>query len=320
MARHCVVIGESVVDRVYAPDGTEIGHHPGGSPANVAVGLARLGVPPTFVTQFGDDPDGRIIGDHLRAEAVHVERPGGTDVPTSIASAYLDESGSAQYEFDLQWQLTDLQVSDTVTLLHVGSLGLVVQPGADAVERLVQQTAAQGDVLISYDPNLRPSLDPDPAVAAERFLRLCRYADVVKLSLDDLHFMFEGMAPETLAEMLITGYHCPRLLVVTCGADGVFYATASQRRYLDSIRVDVRDTVGAGDAFMAGLLAGILTSASGRPRDVLRSLDWSAPMLELVVRSAVATAALTCMRSGAEPPTRAEVDELLEATGPRAAG
>src|SRR4051812_22064772 len=158
----CLVVGEALVDIVVPPDGTRT-LAPGGSPLNVAVGLARLGVATELVTEIGDDDLGRLLAEHLAGSDVSL---GDGSViegrPTNTATARLDEHGAASYSFDLRWELSTRPSPTAFDALHVGSLGATLDPGRDSVVQTAQEAARAG-LMVSLDPNVRPALTPDRA-------------------------------------------------------------------------------------------------------------------------------------------------------------
>lgn len=290
-----VVVGESLVDLIHRDTG-EVVAAPGGSCLNVAVAASRLGTRTLLVTEIGDDDHGRLLLDHLRdsdVEVVAAEPPSGR---TSTATAVLDESGAASYTFDLSWGLApqDLPRCDA---LHVGSLGAVLQPGAEQVLDLARQ-AVDRDILVTYDPNARPALMPDADEAWARAVECAALAQVVKMSDEDCAALRPDSPVDAVASSLLSEH--TRLVVVTRGGRG---ATA----YADQLRIDlaapeamVVDTVGAGDSLMAALLVQILE------RDLHLDDGWfdDEETISLVLQRALTAAAVTVSRSGAEPPRR----------------
>jgi fructokinase len=309
------VVGESLVDVVFRPCSDAKTLHPGGSPANVAVALSRLDQPSTLVTQIGADEHGAFLRGYLAKNGVELLLAGPTNVPTSRALAHLDGRGAARYEFDLSWDVGGLRLADGSSALHVGSLGLVLEPGAHEVLHLVETVSQAGEVVISYDPNFRSSVTSDHGQAVATAERVARAAHIMKLSDEDLAFLYPSTTPEQLAQHL---FHAEsgmtQLLVVTRGAHGAMVATQTSSLSVAAVPVPVVDTVGAGDAFMAALLAGLaevgvlspqaLAEASARPE-----------VLNRVVGQAMAAAALTCTRAGADPPTLEELRRFLATRG-----
>jgi fructokinase len=299
-----LVIGEALVDIVSAAGHPPV-EHAGGSPANVALGLARLGVPTHLLTRIGDDRRGRLIRRHLEASGVRLVGGSVTSAPTSTATAHLDGAGVASYEFELDWALPATAQTGSARAVHTGSIAATLAPGGDDVLRLIE--AVDGRSLVSYDPNARPALMGDPRTALERIERIVRAADVVKVSDEDLEWLLPGTDPLQVAESWRAGG--PALVVVTRGGDGAIGVLASGVVEVAAPRIVVADTVGAGDALMAGLLdgldgAGLLNAEGVAQLRSARAADLG-PLLEHAVR----IAALTCTRPGANPPTREELSD-----------
>lgn len=300
---HVLVVGEALVDIVEQVDGSTA-EHPGGSPANVALGLARLGHGAELLTRIGTDTRGAAIHEHLAASGVRLVDGSVTQERTSTARAVLDAAGVATYRFDIDWRLSAGPDVTAFDALHTGSIAAVLLPGGDDVVRLVEQAA--GRVVVTYDPNARPTLMGDPVATRARMERLIALSDVVKVSDEDIAWLAPGADPVDVATAWQrTG---PGIVVVTRGGDGAVAVTAAGRVEVASPRVDVVDTVGAGDSFMAALLdhlagAGLLGAGRG-PAVAAMPSDQVAAMLTHAAR----VAAVTCSRAGANPPTRAELD------------
>ncbi|MDH6142755.1 MULTISPECIES: carbohydrate kinase family protein [Kitasatospora] len=312
-----LVIGEALTDILAGPDGRRSAV-PGGSPANVALGLARLGHPVRLATRVGGDAYGLALRRHLGESGVLLTDGSVVDAATSTATAVLDADGAADYRFDVSWILppaaTDPAATGPVAHLHTGSIAALLAPGAAQVLTAVR--AARPGATVSYDPNLRPALLGTAAQERPRVEELVALSDVAKASEEDLGWLYPGHdAAAVAARWARTG---PSLVVLTLGAGGAraFWRHGSHR--VRPTPVDVVDTVGAGDAFMAGLLggllrAGLLGGGAGErvfARDELRAATGADRLPAKVVDSlalAARTAALTCTRPGADPPTRAEL-------------
>nr|WP_233507200.1 PfkB family carbohydrate kinase [Jiangella anatolica] len=308
-AEIAIVVGEALTDVIVERDGAEA-RHPGGSPANVAYGLGRLGRAATLVTELGDDADGAAIRAHLASAGVDVLTggPAASAARTSSAIARLGADGSAEYEFDLTWALPPgLPLPPSPLVLHTGSLATTVEPGAAAVARLIDDVRPTG--TISYDPNIRPDLmGPAGPELRGRIEALAAVSDVVKASDQDTAYLVPGSDPLDVArDWLRLG---PALVVVTLGGAGAVAVCAAGVVRVPAVEVTVADTVGAGDSFTAGLLDGLwdegLLGAAARP--LLRAAGTD--IVERVVRRASLAAAVTVSRAGANPPTRAELDAL----------
>lgn len=298
-----VVVGEALVDIVVPLEG-EVTEAVGGSPLNVAVGLARLEVPTLLITRVGDDERGRWVTEHLEASGAAISTssvvPGST---TSTATARLDEQNAASYEFDLAWDLEHHTLPDALAL-HVGSLGASLLPGRRAVVDLVRQ-ADEDELFVSYDPNIRSAFVDDPAEHWRDVAELAGLSRLVKVSDEDLALLRPGEALGDVARELLAGEET-ELVVVTHGGRG---ASAFHERFVLEVpapRVDVVDTVGAGDSFMAGLLA--ILAEWQLPEDGPGSLTAvDEDRVRLLLQGAMTAAAITCSRRGANPPTRQEL-------------
>jgi fructokinase len=298
-----VVAGEALVDLVVPVEG-ERSAAVGGSPLNVAVGLARLEVPTLLITRVGDDDHGRWVAEHVRDSGVQLSAssvvPGSR---TSTATARLDERHVATYEFDLVWDL-ETQPLPEARALHVGSLGAMLLPGRRAVEDLVRQ-AEEAELFVSYDPNVRPAFVTDAEETWTEVVEIASRSRLVKVSDEDLKSLRPGKPVEDLArELLDCG--TAELVVVTHGAQGASAFGPDFSVHRPAPRIQVVDTVGAGDSFMAALLA--ILDGWGVPEDGAGALDGlDEDRVALVLQGAMAAAAVTCSRRGADSPTRREL-------------
>lgn len=308
------VIGEALVDVVQRSSGIEA--HVGGSPLNVAVGLARLDHPVQFIGRYGRDAYGDSIAAHLRSSSVMVPLPP-DEKPTSVATAKIDDDGAATYAFDLAWELPGLAgrlplMLQGSTLLHTGSIATFLEPGAAEVIAAVEH--AHPSSTISFDPNCRPSIITDVEYArtqAERFVVL---SDVVKASDEDLEWLYPGVDPVESARRWLSlgGEEGPALVVVTRGSRGPWGITRAGETQISAPSVNVVDTVGAGDSFMAGLLSAIVDHGldGAQNRSDLRAMP--VETLTAIMDHATRAAAVTVSRAGANPPTRAELNHGVE--------
>jgi fructokinase len=298
-----LVVGESLVDYVNAADGTRRAH-PGGSPFNVAIGLARLRRDVGLLTRYGSDPDGELLADHLKRNGVMLLADPIDSHPTSVAEAHLDTTGAATYEFRLHSDIpTRVTVPDEVRAMHTGSIGAFVEPGATHVRELV--LALRGRATISYDPNCRPTLMGAPDNARPVIEALVALADVVKVSTDDILWLYPARRPEESARKWRT--LGAALVVVTRSAEGSWAVCDAGEVARDPFPVTVVDTVGAGDAFQSGLLDSLFRREllGHDVRDRLRSIDLDT--LGEVLDDAGLVSSITVGRAGADPPTAAEI-------------
>jgi fructokinase len=310
-----VVVGEALVDLVGQRGGRTLAVHPGGSPANVALGLGRLGVPVTLMTRLGRDSFGDMVRSHLEASGVQVDGGSSEGFSTSLAIAML-AAGIASYDFRIEWDVGDLSpLPVEARCLHTGSLATALAPGAERVIDLVAREHERGRVTVSYDPNARPALLGEPARALPDIERLVTLSDVVKVSDEDLAWLYPGRDDEEIAgEWLATG---PALVVVTRGGAGVYGVAAGVEVRRVAVPIELVDTVGAGDSFTSGLLDGLQRAdlLGGPQREALAAIDRAT--LDSVLEEAAMIAAITCSRPGADPPTRPQLEAAL-AAGPSA--
>jgi fructokinase len=294
-----VVIGEALVDIVRDAGGSR--EHPGGSPANVAFGLARLGVTTTLLTDLGDDERGAAVRRHLESAGVRVlaER---RDHRTSTAEAVLDEQGSATYTFEIGWDPGLPHELPRADVLHAGSIAAFLAPG-DAVV-LQKMGEWRASATVTFDPNIRPDLVGEHGRALRRFEEAAALAHVVKLSDEDAAWLYPGQTPRAVLDRIVS--FGPELVVLTAGAAGSLLETAEVFTEAPAARVEVADTIGAGDSYMAALIAGLGTRRPG---------GLSEQELTGLGRFAAAAAAITVSRPGANPPTRDELQAVLSGPG-----
>ena len=301
--RDVLVVGEALADVVVRPDGTgEV--RPGGSPANVAVGLARLGIPTDLLCRLGADAHGDVLRDHLgRAGVGPHRRRAGPPRRTSTAAATVGADGAASYRFDIDWDIAAIDPGP-VRAFHTGSLATVLEPGASFV--LAALGALPPETLVSFDPNVRPAFGIPREEVLARTERMARHAHIVKMSDEDLDWLYpDASLGEVAARMHSLGV---RLVVVTRGARGCHLSTPEWTIELPAAPVSVVDTIGAGDAFMSGLLFAVLDTDGDR---LLRSGDVPQHVAEEWARIALRSAAITVGRRGAQPPWPADLEERV---------
>lgn len=304
-----LVIGESVMDLV-SHEGEMTAAHPGGSPANVALGLGRLGNHPNLITMLGSDDYAQTIVQWLSRDGVNL-----TILPaarTATALARVDSVGVANYTFDITWDLAGWTADFTdVTHLHTGSIAALLNPGAEVLLCEVGKAKAAG-VTVSYDPNIRPDLIPDLTVARERVTKMIALSDVVKCSDEDLGYLYAGANPvEVVRNWVAAG---PSLVVLTQGRNGMLLITRNAEVTVPVVSIPVVDTVGAGDSCMSALIDQLISRNldGGKNRDKLAQLD--AAQLREIGEYASAVAAITVSRAGANPPNREELNAFISKT------
>lgn len=294
-----IVVGEALIDIVHSQAGAD--EHPGGSPANVAYGLARLGVSTGFLTAIGRDDHGEAIRAHLTGAGVELLHGSQTMVATSTATATLAHDGSASYSFNLTWQLDSVTPTYLPKLIHTGSIASFLAPGAAGVKSILEDCA--GTSTVTYDPNIRPELLGSHHEALSIFENLVPLTDVVKLSDEDASWLYPRQTVEqTSRHILSLGTD---LVAVTCGAGGSHLRTADTEISVPGVASVVADTIGAGDSYMATFILGLLTRGTD---------GWAPHVLEQIGQMASMAAAITVRRPGANPPSYSELNDALEAT------
>jgi fructokinase len=295
-----LVIGEALIDIVGAAE------HVGGSPLNVAVGLARLGRGVDFLTHIGDDEHGRRVADYVKAAGARLVPGSASAARTPTAVATIEDDGSVAYTFDLEWRLSGTPQVAPPLLVHTGSIAAVREPGCLAVAALLD--AYRVSATVSFDPNVRPSLIADRDLTRDRIARLVERSDVVKASDEDLSWIDPDRDPESTARAWLASG--PAIVVVTMGRRGALAFCPAGEARVAATPVDVVDTVGAGDAFMVGLLdalwgMGLLGTAR---RTHLGRIGLDA--LTAALQSACLSSAWTVGRAGADLPDRAALRAL----------
>ena len=299
--RPALVVGEALVDVVHR-DGADPVEHPGGSAANVAVALARLGRPTAFATAWADDARGRVLAAHVGRDGVVLAGDPAVLDRTSTAVATIGAGGAATYAFDLDWRLGPVPELDP-RVVHACSIGAVLDPGrADVLAVLGRE---RGRATTTYDVNVRASITGLGDDLRARVADVVALADLVKASDEDLEQLRPDLGVDDAARALLADG--PIAVVVTRGGDGASVFTARGRVDVAAPRVEVADTIGAGDTLMAGLLDALwerdLLGADRREALAALGDDAWAEVLGHAVRAA----AVTVSRPGADPPRRDEL-------------
>jgi fructokinase len=300
-----LVIGEALIDIVREAAGAHV-EHVGGSPANVAVGLARLDHRVRLATALGRDERGERIAAHLADRGVRLTKSSFTSHPTSTAQVTFDADRNATYEFDIHWNLAPVSVGTRDIHIHAGSLATALEPGGTRCRAAMTENRATATV--SYDPNIRPGIMGDLDSVRTGVEELLDVVDVVKASSDDVELLYPGRVVDDVIEHWLG--HGPALVVLTRGADGVTFRTRSDdvTTTLPTRAGTVVDTVGAGDSFMAGLLSGLFSlGLIGGPqaRDSLQAA--TADAVRPAIERGLACSAVTVGYAGAYAPS---LDEL----------
>ena len=309
-----MTLGELLVDFIATEAGVQAGESefwraaPGGAPANVAVGAARLGVATSFLGKVGDDPFGHMLARTLAAEGVDTRGLRfDPNARTALAFVSLTEDGERSFHFfrhpsaDMLFRPdeVDLEQLRLARVLHFGSISLIGEPSRGATLRAVE-VAREAGLLVTFDPNLRIDLWPGEAQARRTILEGLRLAHVAKLSEEELEFLAGGRELGCAADLARE----LELLVVTRGAEGADFLTPALSGRVAGFETHAVDTTGAGDSFMATLIAGLVEEPQ---------LPALPAELERVIRRANACAAITVSGPGAIPslPTTEQVEEFL---------
>jgi fructokinase len=304
-----VVGGEALVDLV-GDDGL-LRPVAGGGPFNTAIALGRLAVPVAFLGTLSYDQYGTMLGRLLAEAGVDTSLVRRSDAPTPLAVVHQQDDGENAYTFYLTGTaFTDLPsdavpaLPEQVRAIYLGTLALAIDPTASVFETLLDRQSAHRTIVL--DPNVRPAVFGDRVSYRLRFERLTKLADVVKLSHDDAGWIYPELEIEAVLEHVL-GLG-PRLVAITLGRFGAVAASAVGSARVPGRSVAVADTVGAGDSFGAALLAALVERGALEPNGT-RALDNS--LLEDAVTYAVTASAITCTRTGAVPPSRAEIDAWI---------
>jgi fructokinase len=304
-----LVCGEALVDLAPADasDADAYRAYLGGGPFNTAVALGRLQVPTAFLGRLSTDAFGRRLRRHLEANGVDTRMIVDAPEPTTLALVALSDEGDASYSFYVEGtadrglapEHLPPTLPDEARAIHLGSLALVLEPGASTLETLVHRE--RGRRVVSLDPNVRPAVIGDEDGYRDRVERLMPFVDVVRVSRDDLRWLDPAEPATIAARWLAAGV---ALVVVTAGAQGAVAYHGQGEVSAPSAPGPVVDTIGAGDAFNAGILAWLHDSDRLR-HDRLAALRGGD--LAQGLRFAVRVAAVTCTRAGADPPHRADL-------------
>ena len=313
------VIGEAIVVLVPGDQPRTFHAVPGGSPYNAAIGLARLGHRTTLMARLGDNAFGRLLREHARAEGIGLAAAPRAAEPATLAVVSLDAAAQASYDFyvegtaDWQWTAEEIRRAPAGTgVLHFGSLASWTSPGNAMILELAEQLRDRGDVLVSYDPNVRPGLLAGHGHSRRMIERAVRLAHLVKASTDDIAWLYPDQRPDQVAR------HWLRLgatvVVITRSADGADAFTAHGLSVHRPARdITVVDTVGAGDSFTAGLIGSLIGRDQYAPSTLARC---QASRLAGALDDAILVASLNCQRRGNDPPTIADVAAALEHPAP----
>jgi fructokinase len=300
-----LVAGEALYDLVLQGAGDDLRGHPGGGPFNTARTIGRLEQPVAFLGRLSSDHFGRRLEAMLAEDGVDLRSVVHTDDPTTLAIAQVDRDGVARYRFyergtaasGLEREAALGVVPDDVAYLHVGTLGLTLEPIATAVEAVVERLADHA--LVAVDPNCRPWVIEDREAYRARLARVLSHSHVLKVSEEDVDFLQPDLPTVEGVRTLLE--HGPAVALLTRGPNGAVVITRTAEVAVPAPRAKVVDTIGAGDAFGGGFIG--WWSERGLGRDELRHIDTVVEATSF----ACLVAARTCSRPGASPPYRNEL-------------
>ncbi len=298
------VCGEVLIDLIPGADGVRVGHV-GGGPANTAKALARMGHDVQFIDGLSTDEDGQAARKNLLDDEVKLDLALTSDKPTCLAIVSLDAKGGASYEFkiagtatfdfSLDWLPDPSRYKPNV--LHIGTLVTAIQPCADVLYDWALQVAEFAPII--FDPNIRPAVlsDRDAYVAlVEKWVAI---SSVIKVSDDDLVWLYPGQELADIASRWVSDGVA--LVVVTHGAQGLVGYTAEGATKVDGVKIDVADTVGAGDTVGAIIVEAMVEKGI---------MTLIGEELEATLRRAAIAAGITCSRKGAQPPYKHELKNV----------
>ena len=307
MAGVILVAGEALIDLVPTSETIDaLAAHPGGGPFNAARTIARLERPVAYLGRLSRDRFGQRLEALLAEDGVRLDAIVHTDEPTTLALADVDELGVARYRFYTEGTAAAGLTSeaalaarpDEVQIVHAGTLGLVLEPTASALEAVIERLS--GHAMVFVDPNVRPDIIPDAGAYRKRLARVLSHSHVLKVSEEDLDWLAPGRRSSDAVRELLAGG--PSVGLLTRGPSGALVITIDAEVAVPSPRTNVVDTIGAGDAFGGGFVA--WWHARGLGRDDLSDLDTVAAATEF----ACLIAARTCERPGASPPHLSELE------------
>lgn len=314
-----LVIGEALIDLIGAADGS--GHYQavvGGANANVALALARRGVDQKFMGRISSDGFGQQIRERLGSNGVNLDYSINAKEQTSLAVASIGDGGSASYSFYVDgtadWGWTDRELPNAIELasldtkaVQFGCLAMAIAPGGLVLEKWLREFYATDQMTLSHDLNIRSALGFERGSELARVLRINAHSHIIKASDADIEWLYDLAAGADLDEVAIEWSQGGKLVVITRGGDGATLYLNGSKLHAQAPRINLVDTVGAGDTFMANLLAELdLVGALGEG-PVSRLAKLEAVHLQTAAEVAAVAAGIVCERKGCEPPTLAEI-------------
>ncbi len=311
MNSNILVIGEALIDVIHTIDGQKQ-NIIGGSPANTAVALSRLGINTFMKSRTSTDDFGSSIRQYLTNENVDLSLGIIGDEPSTVINAFIQKDKSAKYEAnligasDFGWINRELDFDDNnFSFVHLGSLTSYVEPGASEVEKWFAKLRKETNLLLSFDPNIRHPLDGQKSEEVRsRAKRLCATSHIVKASNEDFEWIYETSNYKDFAKNLVD--NGAEIVIITSGKNGAWAITSDKKEFeIPSHNIKIIDTIGAGDTFSAAFLAQLIEKGITSV-EKLKSLN--KPELDVVLQNCAHASGITCSRQGANPPYRSEVN------------
>lgn len=305
-----ISLGEALIDFISQKD-LEFEGFPGGSPMNTSIAISRLGIPCKFLGRISNDIFGSKLINHLQDNSVGTDMVIRTDDPTTLSFVQKQEDGQAKYAFfangtaDKNISLEDLSnigIPSEAKILHFGSISLSMEPCGSTITEFLRKTS--NNLILSFDPNIRPSLVPDKNKYMIRFQQLCEISSILKLSDEDLLWLYPELDTDTAVNLLL-GYGVS-IIALTTGKTGALLITKTNRISSSLFDLPVADTIGAGDTFHGAMLS-YLYKQNWIDRNSISTLNKD--QLQKLGNYANKAAGINCHRSGANPPNEIEMEK-----------
>ncbi len=294
---------------------------PGGANANVAFALARREHPHQFLARISNDLFGKQIKKHLADNGVSLEMAISASEQSTLAFASIDDQGVADYSFyveqtaDWMWQGDELPTVEAIQdlegrAIQYGCLTMAMEPGNKVIEKWLSGIFDSDALTLSHDVNVRPALGHNRDSERDRVEKLNRISTIIKASDADIQWLYPDRDPDEIAQEWLGGL--AKIVIITKGSEGATVFRGQDQLEIQGLTIDLADTVGAGDTFMANFLVEMdnLEGLGDQPLKRIERLDIED--IERVARIAVTASAIACERSGAQPPTDREIEQKLE--------
>jgi fructokinase len=317
-----VVIGEALIDLISKGNSGSYQAVVGGANANVALALAVRGEKQIFLGRISNDGFGQQIRSHLAGNGVNLDYSISAREQTTLAVATIDASGVASYSFytqntaDWGWTKDELPSLEKLSQLGVkavqyGCLTMAIGPGNRVVESWLSEIHARDQITLSHDLNIRPALGFDRETERTRVETLNQISHIIKASDADIEWLYD-LAPGSNLDSIAASWSAGKLVIITKGSEGVSLYADGKRIDVPGLKVELVDTVGAGDTFMASFLAELNEISALGDNPTSKLLGLSSEQLTNVARVSNAAAAIACERTGCQPPTKQEIAKRLQ--------